>query len=186
MGHEPWSLQTVRDSVRHSMRDSFPALFGDRWEEAADIFYQAFERRHLEALMPLGGAEELLQTLASMDVDMGVVSNKTGRFLRKEVAHLGWERYFGALVGAGDAAQDKPAVDAVAHALGAMKLDDVRLDRALWFVGDSNVDMEIAHRVGCLPVLIRPDHGPDGEFATHGPHLHLPDCGALSDLVFRL
>ena len=38
----------------------------------------------------------------------GVVSNKAGRFLRAEVAHLGWAAHFGAVIGAGDAAADKP------------------------------------------------------------------------------
>jgi phosphoglycolate phosphatase len=38
----------------------------------------------------------------------GVVSNKDGPFLRAEMAHLGWHGHFGAPVGAGDAAADKP------------------------------------------------------------------------------
>ena len=39
----------------------------------------------------------------------GVVSNKAGAFLRREVTYLGWNRFFGPVVGAGDAVADKPA-----------------------------------------------------------------------------
>ena len=46
----------------------------------------------------------LLQALSDSGVYLGVVSNKTGRFLRAELAALGWDHYFGKLVGAGDAA----------------------------------------------------------------------------------
>ena len=60
MDVEPWSLEETRRRVRYSMRESFPALFGDAWEEAARTFYDAFERLHLERLAPQQGAGELL------------------------------------------------------------------------------------------------------------------------------
>ena len=52
------------------------------------------------------GAVEALTAGAAWP--QGVVSNKAGRYLRAEVAHLGWAAHFGAVVGAGDAAADKP------------------------------------------------------------------------------
>ncbi len=185
MGHAPWSLQQVRDNVRHSLRDSFPTLFGARWEEARDIFYDAFERRHLEALVALPGADALLDAFAGEGLALGVVSNKTGRYLRREADHLGWRAHFRALVGAGDAPRDKPSAEAVHKALADMAIAEPPAPETVWFVGDSNVDMEIAHATGCLPVLVRPDAGPAGEFDRHPPRLHLPDCAALHDLVLR-
>jgi phosphoglycolate phosphatase len=186
MGRTPWTLAEVRTRVRHSLRDSFPVLFGDRWEEARDVFYAAFERRHIEALAPAPGAEALLQALQVRGLALGVVSNKAGGYLRKEAAHLGWDRYFKAVVGAGDATRDKPDLAAVQHALEAMDVAPDHDPALIWFVGDSNVDMQVAHAAGCLPVLIRPDAGPPGEFDSHPPGLHLPDCAALSRLVTGL
>ncbi|MEQ8604096.1 MAG: HAD family hydrolase [Marivibrio sp.] len=186
MGRKPWSLSEVRTRVRHSLRDSFPILFADRWEEARDVFYAAFERRHLEALTPAVGAADLLAAARDAGLTLGVVSNKTGGYLRTEAAHLGWDGYFKALVGAGDAARDKPDLAAVRHALDAMGVGADHDPARIWFVGDSNVDMEIAHAAGCLAVLIRPDHGPAGEFDAHPPALHLPDCAALQHLVTAL
>ncbi|MCR9219988.1 MAG: HAD family hydrolase [Alphaproteobacteria bacterium] len=186
MGRTPWSLEEVKTQVRHSLRDSFPVLFGARWEEARDLYYAAFERRHLEALVPLAGAETLVSDFARAGFALGVVSNKTGRYLRREADHLGWAPHFSALVGAGDAARDKPAVEAAQHALALMGAPPEPDPASIWFVGDSNVDMEIARAAGFTAVLVRPDAGPAGEFDAHPPHLHLPDCAALQQLVMRL
>ena len=116
-GMAPWSRDDVRRQVARSLREAFPDWFGDRWEEAAAIYKDAFGRRHLDALRPLPGSAVLLEGLAARDLTLGVVSNKSGHFLRAEAAALDWERHFHRLVGAGDAARDKPAPDPVALAL---------------------------------------------------------------------
>lgn len=180
MGVEPWTLDETRRRVRRSMRESFPELFGERWTHARDVFYEAYERVHLTSLTPCPGAEEGLAALSRMDLYLGVISNKTGRYLRSEARHLGWHDYFGNLVGAGDAARDKPAPDPVAQALRGSGLapgDDI------WMVGDAGVDMEMAHLTGLVPVLIKDDEPDPGEFAQHGPRLHLANLGELVRLI---
>ena len=74
--------------VRVSLRDSFPVMFGADWERARDIFFATLEARHLHHVTPMPGAAEALAAGAAWP--QGVVSNKAGRFLRAEVAHLGW------------------------------------------------------------------------------------------------
>ena len=39
-GLEPWTMDQVHARVRKSLRDSFPGLFGERWEEAGAFFYK--------------------------------------------------------------------------------------------------------------------------------------------------
>ena len=34
-----WTLTETKARVRHSLRDSFPPIFGDKWEQAGDVFY---------------------------------------------------------------------------------------------------------------------------------------------------
>ena len=110
MDREPWTLEETRERVRKSARDSFPELFGDRAEEAMAIFYGTYESDHLAQLSPRSGAASMLEDLAAMNgLVLGVVSNKKGELLRKEAAHLGWDRLFVSVVGATDAARDKPA-----------------------------------------------------------------------------
>ena len=105
----PWTMIEARERVRHSMRDSFPKLFHDRWEEAGEVFYQRYADSHVKKLRPLAGAEKMLEFLTDAGIYLGVVSNKKGDFLRHEAKHLGWDRFFGALVGALDAKKDKPS-----------------------------------------------------------------------------
>lgn len=154
MGHEPWTLEQTKDRVSKSMRDAFPELFGDLWEKARQIYYEAFEAVHLEQLVTLENARGVLDFLQGREVPMALVSNKTGRYLRREVEHLAWNGYFGAVVGAGDADRDKPHPESLALALGPMGLS---AGPDIWFVGDSRSDLELARNAGCTGILIHPD-----------------------------
>ena len=120
-GLEPWTLEETRQRVRGSMRESFPALFGARWREAGEVFYRRFTERHMQTLQPLPGAAALLEELHGSGLYLAVVSNKKGDYLRKEAAHLGWDRYFGRIVGAFDAARDKPAGRSGASGAGGFR-----------------------------------------------------------------
>lgn len=182
-GLKPWTLEEVQARVRGSMRDTFPAMFGERWREAGEVFYARFTEHHLEALRPLPGAEEMLRTLQASGIYLAVVSNKKGDYLRAEAARLGWETYFASIVGAFDAANDKPSADPVELAMAG---SGIALGRSVWFAGDTDIDLECACNAGCLPVLIRPAPPAPGEFTEHPPALHLADCNALSNFVRSL
>lgn len=182
MGHEAWSFEETMQRVRYSLRDAFPRLFGDRWTEARDVFYDAFERSHIERLAPVAGAADLLAAIAEAGIDMAVLSNKTGRFLREEAAHLGWSGYFAALVGAGDAGRDKPEREALEMALATLGRE---AGPEIWIVGDAGIDMQIAHRTGCMPVLLhRMDHDAE-EFAEWPPKITFNSCGSMRELVLE-
>jgi phosphoglycolate phosphatase len=180
MGHAPWTLAETQLKVRKSLRDSFPALFGDRWEEARKLYLDAFEALHIERLAPLPDAEALLQAIAAEGHYLALVSNKTGRFLRREVAALGWDGYFGKVIGAGDAVRDKPDRAPVDMALDG---SGIEAGPRVWFVGDTGIDMACAMNAGCVPILV---HGPedgllsDDEFADARPARHFRDCMALA------
>jgi len=181
MGVPPWTLAQTRARVRRSMRERFPEMFGDRWTEARDIFYAAYAELHLSRLVAAEGAAEMLAALDEAGLYLGVVSNKTGRYLRSEARHLGWEARFGRLVGAGDAPRDKPAPDPVALALDG---SGVAPGAAVWMVGDTDIDMEIAHATGLVPVLIGGDAAAEGdEFTAHPPRFRVVDCAALVSLI---
>lgn len=180
MGREPWTLEETRCRVRQSTRDAFPALFGERAEEAMGVFYATFEADHLERLTAHAGAEESLRRLVAAGYLLAVVSNKRGHILRREASHLGWDGYFHRLVGADDAARDKPAPEAVALAL---ERSGIAPGREVWFVGDTDIDMLCAVNAGCLPVLLRAEAPGPGEFDAAQPIRHLPDCQALAGLL---
>ena len=179
MGREPWTLQETKLRVAKSLRDSFPQLFGARWEEARKLYLDNFTAIHLERLRAAEGAAALLEELAAAGFYLGVVSNKTGPVLRREVEHLGWSRHFRRVVGAGDAPVDKPQA---APLLLALDGSGIACAEA-WYVGDTALDMEFARNAGCLPVLLGGRALEEESFARFPPALHFGDCAALGGYV---
>ncbi|MEX2628604.1 MAG: HAD family hydrolase [Tistlia sp.] len=180
-GRTPWTLEETRQRVRASARDAFPELFGDDTEAATELFYETFARDHLKGLAPRRGAPETLAALAAREgLWLGVVSNKTGRYLRQEAEHLGWNGHFRQLVGALDAVRDKPARDPVVMALSGSGLEP---GPAVWFVGDTDIDMLCARNAGCTGLLIRDEAPAEGEFAEAAPHRHVATFEELLALL---
>jgi phosphoglycolate phosphatase len=175
MGHEPWTMAETKLRVAKSLRDSFPAIFGERWEEARKLYLDSFTAIHLQRLKAIDGAAEMLAALAGDGFHLGVVSNKTGAVLRREAEHLGWTRYFSRLVGAGDAAFDKPHAAPVLLALEGSGIGCGET----WYVGDTALDMECAGNAGCRGVLIAARALEEESFAQFPPDLHFHGCAAL-------
>lgn len=176
MGHEPWTFDQTKERVRKSMRDSFPGLFGDRWEEAGDIFYARFEESHIAQLVAMDGAEDCIKSLFEKGYYLSIVSNKTGKYLRQEVEHLGWGKYFQHILGAGDAPQDKPSSQPVDISL---KNSGISKGYNVWFVGDTDVDLECAHNSECTGVLVRQTPPQEGEFDDFPPSWYFSSCTQL-------
>ena len=179
MEKPPWSLQETKERVRLSLRESFPLHFGERWEEARRIYLDVFRAIHLERLSPLPGRGALLHGLADLGIFLGVVSNKTGALLRREAEWIGWSRYFGSVIGAGDATLDKP--DA-APVMLALEPSGVSPAEGVWLVGDTGVDMACARNSGCVPVLLGAGPGEE-EFFRCEPQLVFADGTALFHFV---
>jgi phosphoglycolate phosphatase len=165
-GRELWTVQDTRNRVRVSLRESFPVMFGNQWEHARDIFYETLTHKHLDHVCPMPGVPEVLE--AGIPWPQGVVSNKAGAFLRREATHLGWNRFFGAVVGAGDAAADKP--DPAPIHLALSQLGRIA-DPSVWYMGDTALDMQAARAAGVTAVLIgNADH--DGGVERAAPDIH--------------
>jgi phosphoglycolate phosphatase len=164
--HPLWSVEDTRNRVRVSLRESFPKMFGERWEAARTIFYDTLTTSHLAHVTPLRGVPEVLQ--AGMGWPQGVVSNKAGDFLRREVAHLGWAHFFGPVIGAGDAVADKPAPAPILLALQQLGYS---ADRSVWYMGDTALDMQAARAAGITAVLVgNAEH--DGGVDRAAPDIH--------------
>lgn len=163
MDHPTWSLEETRSRVRKSLRDSFPEMFGARWTEARKIFYDRYAAVHLDHLKPLAGSAEGLAWLAGLGLYLGVVSNKAGDYLRQEAERLGWDGFFGRIVGATDAQSDKPDPAPVNMALDGSGID---AGPDVWFVGDGAIDVQCALNSGLTPVFFLRD-GTEAELVGH-------------------
>ena len=175
------SMEEYRARTGLSLRETFPDLFGDRWEEAKQVYLDAYRANHLNMLTPFDKARETVAFLhEKTGGKTGVVSNKTGAILREEISHLKWNGYFAAVVGAGDADRDKPAPDPVYKALADMKIryEHNRPAVCVWFVGDGDADMECAAAAGCLRVRVA-DENKDGADV-----LTVKNCAELLSVLY--
>jgi len=170
----PWTEADAKARVRVTLRDSFTLMFGDRWEHARDLFYATFAAQHLDHVRPMAGAAEALSAGAAWP--QGVVSNKSGRYLRTEVAHLGWARHFGAVIGAGDASADKPDPAPILLALDRLGR---AADRSVWYLGDTALDMRAAQAAGVTAVLLG-DAAHDGGIDRAAADIHFASAFELA------
>lgn len=180
-GYPLWTVEDTRNRVRVSLRESFPVMFGDRWKHARDVFYATLTGQHLDHVSAMHGVPDVLKTGAGWP--QGVVSNKAGAFLRREVNHLGWARFFGSVIGAGDATADKPDPAPLHLALSQL---GCAADPSVWYIGDTALDMRAARATGVTAVLIgNAEH--DGGVERAAPHIHFPSahalCARLRDLT---
>ena len=179
-GKRPFTLEETMFSGRHSGREVFPRLFGDGWQRARDIFYAHFQRNHLAGLRLMPGAEDLMDSLTACGVPLALVSNKAGDVLRREVEHLGWTRRFATIVGAQDAAADKPHP---APILLALENCELSAGSDIWLIGDTDVDMRAGRAAGCTCVLVGP--GPSDPVLLEGAEteFRFDDCSMFAGFI---
>jgi len=173
-GLQTWTVEEAKRYSTRAMRDSFPEWFGDRWEEAKDIFYGTYEAVNKQSVVAMPGADALVRALAAQNWPMGIVSNKRGDLLRAEVEGLGWASCFQTAIGSYDAPHDKPARDPVDVALAALGLTPQDAPSVV-MIGDSSPDVVCARASGTIPILIAPQATAD-ELKVE---IVFPDCQSL-------
>lgn len=170
------TMEEYKSLTGLSLRETFPQLFGDNWEEARKVYLDAYRANNLENLCPFPDAERLIAFCAERVGAVGVVSNKTGEILRKEIEKLGWGKYFKSVVGAGDAERDKPAAD---PALKAVRDAGLKPDSVVWFAGDGDADIACARAAGCFPVRFANENKDGADVLT------VADCSEMLLLLHR-
>jgi phosphoglycolate phosphatase len=183
-GRPPVSRETMISLSKKPHDEIFSLLFEHDAKAGRARFYDLYPREHLSGLATLPGSHDLLRTLTELAIPLAIVSNKKGMIVRREVEHLGWNDYFFTVVGAGDAARDKPDPDPVLLALSKRLISPTL---SVWMVGDTSADIEAAGRAGLTAILLETTAalglGLEGIFDAHKPVSRVKDAGALGELV---
>jgi phosphoglycolate phosphatase len=179
-GKTPLDLDQVKFQARHSARTIFPELFGEAWQDARATFLTYFRAHHLAGLSIMDGAEALIEAFREMSLPLAIVSNKEGDVLRREIDHLGWNAHFAAVIGARDAAADKPDPAPVHLALDRLGL---AAGPDIWLVGDTDIDMRTACAAGVSPVLVGPGPADRDLLIGAEPVLRCKNCIDLMGFV---
>lgn len=151
MDKKLWSFEKVKKEVHQSMRDIFPEMFGSSWLKAAEIYKKSYRSQHLEKIILLPKAIDLINMLYEKNIPLFIVSNKTGDMVRVEADNLKIADKFLKIVGSQDTNFDKPHKAPVDFALNDTGINPQK--DLVWFVGDTITDMECALHSGCQPIL---------------------------------
>jgi len=151
LGLKKKSKGEIIKNAKYSLRETFPRVFKNDWKKAKKIFYVVFKKIHLQKIKPVPKVEKILKIIKEKKITCGVISNKDGNLLRKEINKLGWKKYFKILVGANDAKKDKPSKYPF---LLALKKISLKPNKNIWYVGDNEIDVEFAKKNKCLSIFI--------------------------------
>jgi HAD superfamily hydrolase (TIGR01509 family) len=152
-----------------------PAEF---WKQA-DQRWQHHYGGEAPGLMP--GAARVLEALHEQGIATGIVTNGTRPRIEKELACLGLESRFGAVVCHEDVTHSKPHPEGVLKALAAMGCGSA----TCWYAGDTPVDMEQGRSAGVFTVGIVTDYVDAGRMRESRPDLILHSIAELPDALYR-
>ena len=150
-GLPAWSLEETHINVALSGRDVFPKMFGENAEEASTIFYKTYEEMAAKTVVAKPDRGNMLERTSAMGIEHVIVSNKRGDILREECEALGWNSFFKAIVGAGDAVTDKPSPAPVTL---AYEQANIKPDASHIMIGDTPVDGHTAKAAGIKGLLL--------------------------------
>ncbi len=180
---------------RISRTDIFEVLFGDN-AAANAIAHKAYDtcyQNHYGKVFPFQeGMYDYLCYLKKLGIKIGVVTNRSGKFLNHELAHVDggrWQELFDFTLGGDQAPRYKPAPDGLEYAITALGASP---DARVWYVGDSLTDMMTARRAGVTSVFYNGalwDRGwfaatfAPAEHAAYTPQMIVNDFDHLLDLL---
>ena len=174
-----------RDLVKRSVGGSMPVTIRKffeeaRIEEAIRLWEEHFDAIHLENVIVLDGARELLATLKELQVKAAVFTNKSGSHTRNICQDQGLSSFFSDILGAGDTEFRKPQKALTEIALSRLGADA----NASLTIGDSPFDIEAAHCVGMTAYCVPTGSHTAEELAEAGADRVFPSLRAINKIVF--
>lgn len=175
-----YSFDEFKDNMKYSSRQLYPQVYGDKADQAMDILAQYMNDNHLKNIQLIDGATALLQSLHQAGIPMGVVSNKRQSFLTREIGHLGWDRYFKSVVGAGVAARDKPEADPL---ILALEQAGVEPGKDVLYIGDTETDLLCASAAGCTAAFLYHAQADNPLIQKYNPSYSAKNCEDLAECL---
>jgi phosphoglycolate phosphatase len=183
LGFDSFSIETFGGYFGQPREKLYTEIYGEHREEAKTHFEAFVLANHVNDLKPLDGAAEVLSWYADAGIPMGVVTNKKGDLVRKEIANFGWEKHFVTVVGAAEAAEDKPSAAPLLLALEKAGFHAPHGD--IVYVGDTDNDLLCAQAAGCGSVLIADDEEYEALAKAHKIDVRFESCRGFYDFLLQ-
>lgn len=151
-----------------------------RLKEAHGVFKLHYREHCVDATVPYPGTFELLESLKSRNIRMGIVSNKPQEFTDLILDKLKLAPYFGVSFGPEATVNKKPHPEPLLTAverLGATPSNSV-------MIGDSPVDIEAARAARMLVGVVTHGYVSRDVLATSDPDWLVDSLSEFSDVLF--
>ncbi len=182
-GMEAFTLQVFSNYFGQPREKLYTEIYGAERIEEAKGHFEAYVLANHHKIQPIDGAREALEALKERGVPMGVVTNKKGSLVRKEIDNHGFGDYFISVVGAGEAPADKPSAAPLLMALEQSGLEIEPKD--IWYVGDTESDLACAHAAGVPCVFIEDPDIHHGLIAEYQPFMMFNNCRCFADFLLQ-
>jgi len=179
-GREIFPYSQLNHYLKADLESTLHQFFSpEETQQNIPIMRKKYEEVYLDHTYFLDGAKEVLETLYSRGVILGVASNKFGRFSRLALNHLGVSSYFKSVFGAGDVPRNKPFPDMIHAALREMGLPP----EEVVFVGDTLTDIETGKEAGIDVYALPTGFHTRKELSQKKPKRILRNLKELTDLL---
>ncbi len=163
--------------VSLSLREGFPIVFGDKWQDAGAYFYQVYSN-NIKYLEKKKGYDAIVKYIRDNNIPCAVNSNKKQELLELELKYFDSSDVFDMCVGAGVMKKDKPSPQG-ANAIMQIFAEKYNVQNDVCYVGDSATDIKCGRNTGIVTVLI----GDDADAIAQNPDYHYDDLNTFLDVV---
>ena len=160
----------VGNGARKLIKRSVPedrAADEDFISEVLEYYNKCYDKHLTNKTKPYDGIIEMLQKFQTLNIPLGVCTNKQQFAADEIVSAMFPANIFGAVVGDSKGLPRKPDPTKVLKIADQFK---IKPDRIAYF-GDSSVDMETAHNAGFLSVGVTWGFRPKSELIEHGAEI---------------
>ena len=140
-------IKTITGKIPN--RETFAYLYEKKSDMAKTIFYDYIDRHHLDGLKPIDGAKEVLDFCLQNNITPLLITNKTEKYLKKELKFLGFQKYFKKIVCAGRYEQDKPGIKACLALFDGL----IPPSDEIVVIGDGASDIAVAKVYGAKSII---------------------------------
>ncbi|MEM9161154.1 MAG: HAD family hydrolase [Verrucomicrobiota bacterium] len=171
--------RSVGGSMPVTMRKFVPE---EKIDDAIALWRERFEEIHLEDIIIMPGAHELLDAFDQEGIKAAVFTNKIGRHSRAMMTHIGLADRLLFTAGAEDTPYRKPQPEFAHHVLEKAA---VAPEKAL-MIGDSPFDIAAAKNVGMTSFVVPTGSHTAEELAEDSPDQIFPSLTAIADHFKKL
>ena len=181
--HPPFTREEFSQYFGQPREKLYREIYGaDKIEEAKKHFETYVFANHHQ-IKAIDGAKNVLQILHNANVPMGVVTNKKGELVKREITNHGWDNYFAITIGAGEAEADKPSPAPLLLAIEQSGLDISPQD--VWYIGDTDNDLGCAETAGAQSIFILNDELEPDYLAQYSPLRIFKNHAEFADFLLQ-